>query len=158
MSDINTSSGDPRHLLVEALSRHSKILVIALLLSFAPGMQAAAYGNDTIARFSQAFTEELHAKKLDPAVIWKRTGPLQCTVLVLLDGHKTQSALNHQTLATTLWATELGIANLPGLVVPYVHADGQAGFVIRKDRPEWHTDLERCGRWLGEVFGQQAPT
>jgi len=158
MSDTHPSSNDPRRLLVETMNRHSKTLVLAFLLFMPPGLQASARANDVVSQFTQSLAEQLQAKRLDPAILCQATGPQQYTCLVLINGHRSQAVAGHLAVATTLWATTLGLRHAQGLITPCTHGDGRTGLMIRKDRPDWHGDLEYCQRWVTDLFGQQAPT
>jgi hypothetical protein len=140
----------------EAVAKHSKLFVFALLLSLPPGIHASPGNDHAIQRFADTLAAHLHGKRLDPSITHSRTGPNQFAVAVLANGHKTQSVSGHLAVATGIWARVLGIQYAHGLVVPCPQADGRTGVMIRKDQPGWEGDLAYCRDWLARVLGRTA--
>ena len=138
-------------LLAHALSRHSKVFAVGFRL-LRPSGYLGPIGTESVQAFVGQFAALLAERHLDPHLLWLRKQalpgqPSETTVLLLLDGHRTQSAVGHLALAATVWASVLGRAETAGLVAPWYHGDGSSGMQIRRDHPEWQERLGECRRW-----------
>jgi hypothetical protein len=155
MTDLpSRTTTAPGSLLTQAITKHSKLFVFAFLLALPPNMQAGTDLGSAASSFADPFSRHLQSKRLDPLVLCRPTGIHQLTCFAIVDGHKTRSAAGHLAAATALWASVLGLPYAHGLLMPCVHADGQAGLMIRKDRPEWEHHLAYAQRWAGNLFPQ----
>lgn len=150
------SLADRWHLLLgDAVDHHSKVLAVAFRLE-TPGWPAPSAGCQPIQAFLAKFTRRLADRHLDPRLIWVRVGDVAARpaylVLVLLDGHRTQSASGHLATAQAIWDQLVGRSDGQALVVPCSPADGWNGLMIRKDHPDWETALADCSRWAGRLL------
>ena len=140
-----------QNVLCDYAERHSKILAMAFSLVH-PAATAPAFAEQPLQAFLGGFLDHVQGKRLDPAhLAVTSTGGtdqrLSHLVLVLLDGHRTQSGIGHLRQARAIWADTLGLPNAEGLVHPCLSPDGDNGMKLRRDRPDWAGQLDRCSRW-----------
>ena len=131
--------------------RHSKILAMAFRIVH-PVATAPAFAEARLRTFLGTFLDHLHGKHLDPAYLTatSKGNAVQLAshlVMVLLDGHRTQSGIGHLRQAKATWADTLGLPNTDELVFPCLSPDGDNGMKLRRDRPDWDGQIERCFRW-----------
>jgi hypothetical protein len=135
----------------DAARRHSRLFVLAFRMALPPGLSVPPNG-PPVPEFLDALSEALGEKRLDPVYFAVRehgdtNQPPAYLVFVLLDGQRTQSATGHLAMTDTIWSRLLGMPPTGELVLPCPHTDGRAGCQIRRDRPDWDGQIERCFRW-----------
>jgi hypothetical protein len=157
------------------LSRHSKVYFFRFDLRFPAGGQFPT-DNTHLMRFIENYSYLLRSRGLDPKYAWVREQTSLTTqqhyhLVVLLNGHRTQSVRGHLRLAADVWARTLGLPSPYDLqyddsevASPYAELIASAGLVdfclrrgrqfahengimIRKDRPDWRQVLAYSIDW-----------
>ncbi len=105
--------------LSEALERHSRVLVVQLVLCL-PVEGEWQPDNSALSHFTHAWKTHLFRLGLDPLLFWTReqqNGSHQhWHMVVCLSGNRTRSGYNHFLKARDLWCRTLGIPDAGGLV------------------------------------------
>lgn len=141
--------------LENALSKHSRVLIVRFDLSFPKWMKETS-SNKYISMFMQYLQRRLDTDEIDPKYIWVREQSKEkhqhYHVAMFVNGNRMRSPYRIHTYAKEIWGKVLNIDDGSGYVNECRrYRDGRRGtahYYICKDKKDWRNTYESCFKRL----------
>ncbi|UDQ99430.1 inovirus-type Gp2 protein [Lentisphaerota bacterium WC36G] len=147
-------------LMNQAVAKHSKVLFFRMDLRF-PDQSYYTDHNNILSNFLESFMRNLERQGLDPHYIWVREQNSSFNphyhVVIMLNGHKTQSSYKHIKIANKLWSKNLGFADIYyGLL--YHCNDFMSQVMIMRNKIETFNDAFYWASYLAKTHSKTKST